>query len=445
MAPKNFLNNLTVSSPCTADWNSMVGNDQVRFCEHCSLQVHNLSLMTRNQAQRLVARSNGRLCVRYHQDPEGKPMTSPVRQKLHRINRRVSRIAAGAFTATLSVTSAVAQSSASSQAGNLNPSYATQPNRWDRASSITGTIKDQNGALIPNATISLSNEEQHVALYASTGSDGQFRVDRLQQGVYKIRVEAPGFAADQTDGVYVQANGEARVDRTLSVAPIEASVDIESTTQVENIVSGGVAFIAPEHPFVRAAQEDNLDELTALIAGMDVNLRDKRSGTTALEHAVKNANREMVQLLLSAGAIVNAKNDEGETVLMMLDDDATIDLMWDLLNAGAKVNLKDKSGTTALMHLAASNNLDTLKTLLDAGAEVNAKNKQGQTALMLAASEGLVNNVRTLVLAGADITAIDEHDMSAMAHAAENDHAAVIRFLKSKGAVETVARVREDQ
>jgi hypothetical protein len=74
----------------------MVGNDQVRFCEHCSLEVHNLSLTTRNQAQRLVARSNGRLCVRYHHDSAGKPLTLPVRQKLHRINRRVSQIAAGA-------------------------------------------------------------------------------------------------------------------------------------------------------------------------------------------------------------------------------------------------------------------------------------------------------------------------------------------------------------
>ena len=46
MAAKNFLNNVTIHSPCTADWNSMIGNDQVRFCEHCSLEVHNLSLMT---------------------------------------------------------------------------------------------------------------------------------------------------------------------------------------------------------------------------------------------------------------------------------------------------------------------------------------------------------------------------------------------------------------
>ena len=443
MAPENFLKNLTIPSPCTADWESMIGNDQVRFCEHCSLEVHNLSLMTFNRAQRLVARSNGRLCVRYHHDSAGRPLTLPVRQKLHHIGRRVSRIAAGAFTATLSVTSAVAQNSAGSQSVNWNPPNAAQPIASSAlGSSIVGTITDQNGAVIPGATISLWNEELNVALYVSTGFNGQFRIDSLQTGVYKLRVEAPGFTADQTNGVYVQANGEARVDRTLSVATIEETVEVESR---ETVMMGSISMVAPEDPFIRAAQQDSLEAFTALIAGTDVNRRDKQSGTTALEHAVKNANREMVQLLLSAGATVNAKNAEGETVLMMLDSDATSDLVWDLLNAGADVNLKDKSGATALMRVAVCNNLEALKTLLDAGAEVNTKDKEGRTALMLAASEGLVNNVRTLVLAGADINAIDEDDMNALAHAAENDHAAVVRFLKSKGAMETVARVQKEQ
>jgi hypothetical protein len=444
MAIKNFLNNVTVSSPCTEDWNSMTGNDQVRFCKHCNLDVHNLSQMTRSQAQRLVAQSNGRLCVRYHHDATGQPQTLPVGQRLHRIGRRVSRIVAGAFTATLSVTSAVAQNSVSSQSAGWNPPNATQPiARWALGSSIVGTITDQNGAVISSATISLSNEELNEAMYVSTGLKGEFRIDGQQSGVYKVRIDAPGFAANQTDGIYVPANGEARVDRTLSVATIEELVEVEST---ETVGMGVVSMeVYPEHPFVMAAQKDDLEALTALIAGMDVNLRDKRSGTTALEHAVRNANREMVQLLLYAGASVNAKNADGETELMMLDNDATSDLVWDLLNAEADVNLKNDFGTTALMRAAANNNLEALKILLDAGADVNTKDKEGRTALMLAAAEGRVNNVRALVLAGADINVTDEDDMDALALADENEHAAVIRFLKSKGAMETVARAEKKQ
>ncbi|MGH9870919.1 MAG: ankyrin repeat domain-containing protein [Pyrinomonadaceae bacterium] len=446
MSSKNFLNNLTVPSPCPADWNSMRGNDQVRFCEHCSLDVHNLSVMTRSQAERLVARSNGRLCIRYLRDPAGQPLTMPVAQKLHRISRRVSKIAAGAFTATLSVTSAVAQSSTSYQSGNPNPPRATQPiARWALGSSIVGTIKDQNGAVIPGATISVANDEMNLALYASTNVTGQFRIDGLKAGSYKLRIEAPGFAADVSDGLYLSENGEARMDRTLSVSPIEETVEI-GDSEIRYVSGGGaVAFIAPEHPFVRAAQEDNLEALAAMIAGMDVNLRDPRTNTTALEHAVRNANREMVQLLLSSGASVNLKNASGETALLMFDDDATTDLIWDLINAGAKVNLKDNAGNTALMQAALANNLEALKVLIDAGADVNTKNKVGRTALMLAASEGYVNIVRTLVLGGADINATDDDKMNALAHAADNDHLPVVRFLKSKGALETVKTVEPEE
>ncbi len=445
MAAKNFLNNITIPEPCNADWHSMVGNDQVRFCEHCSLDVHNLSAMTRRQAQRLVARSNGRLCVQYHSDSTGLARTLPLSQKLHRINRRVSQIAAGAFTATLSITNAMAQQGASGPIEELPARIAQASSRWSAGASVAGTVTDQHGAVIPGATIFLSNTEAQLALYASTAFDGHFKIEGLKSGTYKIRIDASGFAADETDGLYLQENREQRVDRTLSVARVEEEVEVVSEGTEVTISGGAVAIVAPEHPLVRAAQEDNLEALTALIAGIDVNLRDKRSGTTALEHAVKNANREMTQLLLSHGAKVNALNDYDETVLMMLDEDATSDLIWDLLNAGADVKLKDKGGNTALIQVADLNNLEAVQILLGAGAEVDARNEHGETALMRAASEGWVNNVRALVLAGSDINATDNEKMSALAHAVDNEHPAVARFLKSKGAVQTVAQAGKDE
>src|SRR5260370_2750025 len=115
--PARSFDRITIPAPCEADWDSMVGNDQVRFCEHCSLEVTDLSAMTRQAAMRLVARSQGRLCVRYIQRPDGGIFTRTLPEKLHRIGRRVSRIAAGAFTATLSLSSAAAQTATDSAVG----------------------------------------------------------------------------------------------------------------------------------------------------------------------------------------------------------------------------------------------------------------------------------------------------------------------------------------
>jgi len=45
----SIIDRVQTTSPCTADWDSMTGNDQVRFCEHCAKDVHNISAMTRKQ------------------------------------------------------------------------------------------------------------------------------------------------------------------------------------------------------------------------------------------------------------------------------------------------------------------------------------------------------------------------------------------------------------
>ncbi len=431
MAPKTFLKNITVPSPCKADWNAMIGNDQIRFCQHCSLDVHNLSLMSRHQAERLVANSKGRLCIRYLRNPAGGLATIPISQKLHHIGRRTSRLVAGVFTATISITSAVAQNAPVSRLRPLNPAGATQPFTADFGFNIEGTISDQNGAVIPGATISVSNKDLSLSLYASSNEAGEFTIDRLQPGFYSVRIEAPGFAAQETERLYVGDN-DRRIDRTLQIAELKVTTDIYAPET--SSTGGAVAIVSPENPFIRAAQEDDLEQLTSLVAGTDVNARDLSTQTTALEHAVRNANREMVQLLLSAGASVNARNEAGETVLMLIDTDATSDLIWDLVNAGAKVNDKDEDKNTPLMRAASVGNLEALKTMLEAGASVNDQNDNGVTALMLAAEGGSVHVVRALVLTGANIDLKDEEEESALDKALRNDHFAVVRYLKAKGA-----------
>ena len=441
MPSKLFLKNLTIPSPCSVDWNSMKGNDQVRFCEHCQLSVHNLSEMTRREAERLVSDSKGRLCVQFVSDANGKPLLAEAGMKLHRISRRVSRIAAGTFTAALSVSSAVAHGNQSLPSGQFDSAATiSQPASPLGMASVVGRVTDQSGAVVPGATVALSNDQSKLVLYASSDDSGQFKFSNLESGVYSLRIEAPGFAAEDAGTVYLQATGETRIERSLKVAELEANLEMHRQVSSYYATGGVVAFVAPAHPFVRAAQEDNLEGLAALISETDVNMRDTRSRTTALEHAVRNANREMVQFLLTAGADPNAKDAAGQTVLMDLDEDATVDLVWDLINSGAKVNLQDMEGNTALMELAASKNVEAIKALLDAGAKLETKNKQGRTALMFAAIAGHVNTVRALLLAGADITVLDKENRDALAHALEENNKAVVRLLKSKGALETLAQ-----
>lgn len=422
---KNSLDRLAVSSPCSQDWNSMIGNDRVRFCEHCSLHVHNISEMTRAEAARLVAKSRGRLCVRYHSTSEDKIARRDVRtQRLYQMGRRVSRLAASAFSASLSLTTTLAEPSAPQPANVVISAEIPRPNMFEGGGIVIGIVMDPTGAVIPGATVMISNSEGGVSMQVETNDSGEFRFEALPAGTYMLRFHAPGFASKEMTSVYIEGTAETHLNVTMEVGTVTETV-------------GVVAMAGPTNPFVKAVNEDDLQTVQALIADTDVNVRDNETDKTALDHAVENGNREMVQLLLAHGANVNGVDQYGRTPLMRLGEDSTSDLVWDLISAGAKVNHKDENGETALMAAAYRNNSNLVKELLEAGAEVNIANNDGATALIIAASSGRVNNVRTLILAGANIEARDSEGKNALKHAIENDGRAVIRLLRSKGSLES--------
>jgi hypothetical protein len=71
----NPLNNLKVASPCSQDWNAMIGTDRKRYCGECKLNVFNLSGMSRAEAENLIMNAEGRLCVRFYQRADGSVLT----------------------------------------------------------------------------------------------------------------------------------------------------------------------------------------------------------------------------------------------------------------------------------------------------------------------------------------------------------------------------------
>lgn len=57
---------LTISSPCPKRWESLIGNDRVRYCGECNLNVYNLTVMPPSEIEQLLHRTGGRLCVQIY-------------------------------------------------------------------------------------------------------------------------------------------------------------------------------------------------------------------------------------------------------------------------------------------------------------------------------------------------------------------------------------------
>jgi hypothetical protein len=101
-ARTNPLDQVQVAAPCPAEWERMIGTEQVRFCAQCNLNVYNLSELTKREAERLIVQHEGRLCVRYYRRADGTILTRNCPVGLHALRRRLSRLASAVVTMVLS-------------------------------------------------------------------------------------------------------------------------------------------------------------------------------------------------------------------------------------------------------------------------------------------------------------------------------------------------------
>src|ERR1700680_716930 len=68
---------------------------------------------------------------------------------------------------------------------------------------LVGTVKDPSGAFVPNANVTVTNEETHVAVSVKSGADGEFRAGNLLPGKYDVAVSSSGFLSSTLPGVNI--------------------------------------------------------------------------------------------------------------------------------------------------------------------------------------------------------------------------------------------------
>jgi len=419
--PVRSLDRLTIPKPCEADWDSMIGNDQVRFCEHCNLHVTDLSALTRPAAMRLVAQSQGRLCVRVMQRPGGGVLTRTVPKQLYRISRRASRIAAGAFTATLSLASAAGQSRPSEavipEVTQMSPEAAR--NKTSAATArLWGTVLDPNDAVIPGATIKLTNTDSHIEQSTTSSDSGEYSFQTLSPGTYTLSVKMDGFRVLDVTDIQLEPNSSEQIDARLEVRAIA--------------LGGVVVFVAPEEPLVKAVFDEDLEAVKQLaFSYRNVDIRDQNTQMTALDQAAEKGNLEIVRTLVLAGARGKVRDEGGRTPLMYLRANATSDLVRELLSAGVKVNARDEAGETALMNAASLSNYAVVKELIENGAKIDLRDDDGKTGLMFAAGNEDPRIAKLLIDAGANVNAKDKSGKTALMTAAEEGDPETLKLLIS--------------
>lgn len=179
-----------------------------------------------------------------------------------------------------------------------------------------------------------------------------------------------------------------------------------------------------------ACQIGYLDQVAELLEKDPSLARLKGSmGRTPLHYAASHGFKDCVHLLLSNGAEIEAKDNDGWTALMGASIWGHTGVVVLLLQNGAHTDAHDVDGVTALMMASVEGHLSVVSLLLEANAAVDAKNKDGSTALMWASWQGRTEAAALLLEHGANVKLENTDGETALKGALALGHQEVVELL----------------
>ncbi len=111
-------------------------------------------------------------------------------------------------------------------AGSL-PALAQQ-----ETATITGIVRDQSGAIVPNATVTITNIQTNIVVKTETDAAGSYVVPSLRPGEYSVTAESTGFPKIIRTGITLQVAQVARIDITLQTGTLTETVEVVGATSL---------------------------------------------------------------------------------------------------------------------------------------------------------------------------------------------------------------------
>src|SRR5579872_1136905 len=103
--------------------------------------------------------------------------------------------------------------------------------------TIGGRVMDPQGALVPDATVAVTNEDNDVSQTTRTNSKGVWILEFLLPGHYRFTVMAPGFTTQEHKGITLQAADNKQFDTQLQVGATVQTVEVLAGTPLIDTTS----------------------------------------------------------------------------------------------------------------------------------------------------------------------------------------------------------------
>jgi len=104
--------------------------------------------------------------------------------------------------------------------------------------TLTGTVRDSTGAILPAVTVTATNSEKNASQTLVSNDAGSYVFPALLPGIYSVSAELPGFKKFVREGITLQVNQTARIDIELTIGGVSETVQVtEAAPMVETETS----------------------------------------------------------------------------------------------------------------------------------------------------------------------------------------------------------------
>lgn len=202
----------------------MEGDERVRYCAECKLDVYNFSEMSDADIENIVSHRSGRLCGRFYERSDGTMLTRNCPVGFRAVVRRVSGFASAALAAVISVGPAFARAPATKYGSTLIQIEHAQ-------TGISLEVVDTTGAVVSKARVTIVNEKTKVKVDGETDARGRLRLLDIPAGSYEITVAVTGFRVLKQTHVAVPSKTPLKLQ--IEVGPSMGVVVVVEGTQPE--------------------------------------------------------------------------------------------------------------------------------------------------------------------------------------------------------------------
>ncbi len=224
--------------------------------------------------------------------------------------------------------------------------------------SITGTVQDSSGAVVPNAKVTLLNTDQGLTLETQSTSSGSYTFSPVRIGNYTVTVSAPGFSTTTQQSLTVAVGQDLQANISLQTGSASETVTVSTAPPQLQTDESSVGQVVDEHTIVTLPLNGrNFTFLAQLSAGVNVAQADTRGNAASGAFTANGLQASQNNYLLDG--IDNNSNAadflNGTNFVILPPVDAiqefkvqTADFSAELgRSAGAVLNATIKSGTNS--------------------------------------------------------------------------------------------------